>query len=478
MTAKYRSSLTAKIFVITASLLIAACVLTYCAIAYFMPKTYSSALSLQLERRVEELIEQLQFITLSGCGELLDTFLLRNQVEISLYDANGQDIPLPTTVATTLAPGTFDHTIITSVPNDDDSFAISIAEDSFSSSGYPVRFSNSDAYYTLVVTAQLPEVNQAVAALDRILPLVMLIVLLISLVGALVYSRYVTHPIVQLSNVSSKMSHLEFGWQCEERRTDEIGVLARSLNQMSARLSQALSELRQANQALQNDIARERSLEKQRVAFFSAASHELKTPITVLKGQLEGMLHEIGVYRDRETYLARSLAVAGQLETMVQELLTVSRMDNAGFALRRCPFDLVILLQTQLHAFGDLIEQRGLQVHTCLEAPQLVMGDRVLLGKALHSILANAVQYCAPGKDLFIKAYDRTVSIENAGAPIPDADLPHLFEAFYRVEQSRNRQTGGSGLGLYLVKLILDLHGAQYAITNTASGVCFQLTLP
>ena len=110
---------------------------------------------------------------------------------------------------------------------------------------------------------------------------------------------YITRPIVQLSGISQRMANLDFSYKCQEKRGDEIGVLGRNLNELSERLSTSLNDLREANCALRQDIDRERELEKQRTTFFSAASHELKTPITVLKGQLSGMLAGVDIYKDQ-----------------------------------------------------------------------------------------------------------------------------------------------------------------------------------
>ena len=145
-----------------------------------------------------------------------------------------------------------------------------------------------------------------------------------SLLCALVYSRYITRPIVRISGIAQNMAQLDFNWQCQETRRDEIGALSRSLNQMARRLSAALAELEAANRALQKEVERERELDRQRMSFFSAASHELKTPVTILKGQLTGMLEGIDVYRDRDKYLLRSLQVTGRMEKLIQE--TIDRL--------------------------------------------------------------------------------------------------------------------------------------------------------
>lgn len=483
MIRKFRSSLTAKIFAITAGLLALACVLTYSVVAYFMPKSYSSDLSAALERRTAELVENLQFVPFDESGDLLLSFIAQNKVSLALVDAAGNNVALPVDsdfgVYVTADPNEAVDVFRESVIQSEDNFsvAVSSADSASTTFAQPVRFAGSEERYTLLVTAELREVNQAVAALGDILPLVLLAILAVSLLGALVYSRYVTRPIVRISGISQKLAELQFSWSCDERRQDEIGVLARSLNGLSERLSAALSELRRANASLQSDIERRRALEEQRIAFFSAASHELKTPITVMRGQLEGMLHRVGAYRDRDKYLARSLAAAEQLETMVQELLTVSRMD-ASTAPTREHFDLAALLRGQAEAHEALAEARGVTLHADIEGPAPVSGDRALLGKALGCLISNALLYSPAGERARVSLRGKAVSIENTGVHIPEEALPHLFEAFYRVDPSRNRSTGGSGLGLYLVALILDQHGGTYRIENTPEGVRFLLALP
>ena len=146
--------------------------------------------------------------------------------------------------------------------------------------------------------------------------------------------------------------------RCAEERTDEIGTLAHSLNTLADRLSATMQALQEANASLQADIHRERELEQARLNFFSAASHELKTPITIIKGQLSGMLDGIGAYTDRDKYLARSLTVLGQMEGLVQELLTLCRMEQAA-APSMTPVDLAACIQECIQEYAGLFEQES-----------------------------------------------------------------------------------------------------------------------
>ena len=251
---------------------------------------------------------------------------------------------------------------------------------------------------------------------------------------------------------------------------------------MAQKLSNALRELKASNEALRGEMEQERELDRQRMAFFSAASHELKTPVTILRGQLSGMLDGVDVYRDREKYLARSLQVTARMEKLIQEILTISRMEAQDISCIQEKIDVSEMVGQQLKLDADLIQQRHLNVTADLCPDLIVYGDPSMLAKVIGNLLSNAALYSPDGEEIRIwtglKENSPTLTIENTGVHIGTAALPHLFEAFYREEQSRNRRTGGSGLGLYLVRIILDRHRAKCWIDNTAEGVlatvCFK----
>ena len=155
--------------------------------------------------------------------------------------------------------------------------------------------------------------------------------------------------------------------------------------------------------------------------------------------------------------------------------MTISRLDTPGYGCKKSEFDLSKLIQERLLAHEDLFVQRDLTVEKYISPEISVLGDQGLLQKAVDNLLGNAATYSPMGNCIVIKLWENgnqvNLTIENTGVQIPDGDIPKLFEAFYRVDPSRNRQTGGTGLGLYIVKTILDLHGATIGITNTRQGV-------
>jgi two-component system sensor histidine kinase VanS len=336
-------------------------------------------------------------------------------------------------------------------------------------------FADSTNEYKLFLTKNTDKESQVIEALQKSIPVLSIVIFAVSVIAAFFYTWYLTIPIIKISQLSKQMSDMDFSGLCPTNRTDEIGVLSHSLNDLSEKLIAALSELQTANQKLQADIDIERQLERQRVEFFSAASHELKTPITIIKGQLQGMLYQIGRYKDRETYLAQSLEVINTLEKMVQELLTISRLDTPGYTCKKSDIDFSKLINERLAAYEDLFMQKELNVEKSIMPGLYVSGDIQLLQKVIDNLLGNAATYSGAGNYISVKLWKEfekvNLTIENTGVQIPDEDIPKLFEAFYRVDHSRNRQTGGTGLGLYIVKTILELHGAKIKIANSVQGV-------
>ena len=465
---KIRKSLTARIFLITVLVLLGAGTITFGLIAWATPSSYRAVIDADLTRQVQALTETLQDVPLADCGPALEDFVREAGADVTLAAPDGgivfSNVQLAGEALAEDAAAT-DETEAT--------IAVTTAEQATLTA--EVFFSDQARSYTLYVTPRLEAENVAVRALIQMAPWVLLTVLLFSLLGAFVYSRYITRPIVQMSDIAGKMADMDFDWKCQETREDEIGHLGRSLNQMAAKLSQALEALKASNAALRGEVEQERALDLQRRAFFAAASHELKTPVTILRGHLSGLLDGIGIYQDQEKYLARSLQTTARMEHLIQEILMVSRMEVRDSAMVQERLDLSAITEEQLALAGDLLEQKNLRVTADLSPALMVDGERAMLAKAIGNLLANAALYSPCGENIRIwsgmKDDALTLIIENTGVHIGEDALPHLFDAFYREEGSRNRQTGGSGLGLYLVRIILERHGASCAIDNTAAGV-------
>lgn len=521
MKKKIKNSLAAKIFLLALCLLMLCNLATCFFISLLMPKTYSMYLNDSLNERVENLIDALKTVTIQNSGVLFDSFLNSSDISsLKLINEHGAVISLPTQMppydiaavsigniieglveeALEQSEVFYDSDILseynssypseyieqnvqseyhTALENFSADIALvegtSILEENaepLTMQSFDFSFLDSDLRYHLLVCGNPKPIHQIKQVFLWLMPLLVLLTILIASITAVLFSYIVTKPILKICGIAHNMSQLSFDWQCDETRTDELGILEKSLNILSYKLSNALSSLQTANQKLKDDMEKEKQ-------FFSAVSHELKTPITVIKGQLEGMLFDIGVYKDHKKYLSRSLSVAGTLETMVQEILTVSRLETT--ALPHSQLDMAPLIKSYLLSTEDLIVNKELSLHTQIDAPALVTGNKIMLSKVIGNLISNAIFYSPPQNTISLSAKMVegifTFQIENTGVHIPEEALPKIFDPFYRVEQSRNRQTGGSGLGLYIAQKILEQHHSCCTAKNTEKGVCFSFVL-
>lgn len=461
---KLRSSLTAKIFLLLALMLTVCCIATYAFIAWLIPKTYPSHIDMNsVEAFAEHIIEEFQN-TDSKELEIMATGIqdaARTQygedLELYLFNSSGEKVYGSETIQT--------HQKLEHIANRTEIYP-------FTSEGSPEE-------YCFFFIDGTQAVNQALEAITQAFPYLCITIFIISILAAFICSKYITMPILKISKASQNMMELDFSKQEKSKRTDELGTVYNNLSSLAHKLSLTLDELENANEQLKKDIDKERLLERQRTEFFSAVSHELKTPITIAKGQLQGMICEVGRYKDRNTYLVKSLEVINDLETMVQELLTVSRMDVSGYVCRRDPFDLSLQIKQCLTAQEDIFIQKDMRVSSDLQENIIYHGDQQLLKQVFDNLICNALNYSPTGNQIHIflklKSDKIIFFIENTGVHIETEELPRLFEAFYRPDQSHNRQTGGSGLGLYIVKKILDMHNAHYSLENSKNGVVFHI---
>lgn len=437
---------------------------TYAFIAWLIPKTYPSQIDLDsVEVFAQRIIEEFQHT------DYRELEIMASSIEKAARTQYGEDLELY--LFNSAGVKVYGREAIQS----------NLKLDSIANRTkiYPFTFERSSEEYSFFFMDGTQAVNQALKAINQVFPYLIITIFIISILAAFICSKYITLPILKVSKASQKMMKLDFSCLEKSKRTDELGTVYNNLSSLAHRLSLTLNELENANKQLKEDIKKEQQLERQKTEFFSAVSHELKTPITIAKGQLQGMICNVGRYKDRDTYLVKSLEVINNLETMVQELLTISRMDVSGYACRREPFELTLQIKQCLTAQEDIFIQKDIELSFDLHESVIYYGDQQLLKQVFDNLISNALNYSPSGNQInvFLKQNNEKIDffIENTGAHIETEELSRLFEAFYRSDQSRNRETGGSGLGLYIVKRILDLHKAHYSLKNSKDGVVFHI---
>lgn len=447
MIKKIKSSLWLKIFLLLVVLLFAVSFLLYGIVMAVMPSSYQSLVASDYNEQVSQLVAELEGCPLETANERLYDFCFAYGASAKLQ-GNGGSISFG---------GELEK------PEDNAAQTVTAV------------LNLKEGTYTLSVTISGKWVNQVTQAFWRLLPIISAIILAISLVAAYFVSRLLTRPILAISRISKRLTALDMTWRCDTARTDEVGTLAENLNTMAARLDGALKELTAANEKLQADIGRERRQEKLRVDFFRAVSHELKTPITVLKGELEGMIYRVGEYKDRDAHLRQSMRTVNEMESLVKEILSASRMAGTEFNLTVSNFDLSQLIRESCRKWQGAAEDKRQSFFVEIEDACMIRGDVALLQKAVSNLIGNAVIHSPEQASVAVTFKDMVLRIANSGVSIGAGSLKQIFAPFYRAEESRNRKTGGSGLGLYIVKTILERHGLQYKIENTSDGVCFTI---
>lgn len=483
MKKRIKDSLGIKIFLITSLLLILTCALIYGFISYSMPISYQFVIKNDIKEQIKEATKELSQVTLQECDDILKKLSLQINSEVTILNENGDEVKK---VGDGENKKKKEHYIeeIYKMPISSALWSSNVVEETYEDTdtmswGINFYFSDFGEEYILIIQIESQKMSEVERALLKLLPWLSVSILLVSILGSYVYSFYITKPIIKISRIANQMARLEFDFQCDEKRKDEIGILGKSLNELSQRLSIALNDLKNTNLALEKDIENERKLEKKRKEFFSAVSHELKTPITIIKGQLEGMLYKVGVYKDTDTYLKKALGVVEQMEGMVKEILVISRIESNEVFTKRREIDLTKLLEKETEKYLELMERKQQQLRFTAEKGLKINMEEALLKHVFSNLYSNAVSYSPEFAEIRVSAQKKEkqifFSIENTGVTIPKEDLDRLTDAFYRIEQSRNRKTGGSGLGLYIVKTILEREKAIMKIKNTKESVKIEI---
>lgn len=333
--------------------------------------------------------------------------------------------------------------------------------------------------YTSYVYQPINDIGNVLAELFRF---VVPVILLISMAAAFLYAKIVSRPIISLSKSAKQMAKMDLDTQCSTKRKDEIGILANSLNELAVNLSASLRELEQQNETLQSEMQIEKELDKKRRDFFNMASHELKTPITVLRGYLEGMIYEIGIYQNRDEYLMKSLEKLEQMEQLVRELLNISRMEQMHLSSENNNCNLQEIIDTVIVELEELRQKGNIRIKNRIKQPIFVHADKTQMFRIIMNIIKNAIVHSPDRAQVMIDTRKSgqylELSVINTDTFISEEELPYLFQPFYRIDKSHNRNTGGSGLGLYIISIILDAYHFGYEIKNTKAGVEFNIKIP
>ena len=316
--------------------------------------------------------------------------------------------------------------------------------------------------------ADVAPVTQAKLATLHVLPYTMLGSLLVALMFSYIYSRFVTRPIRQMAAVTTTMQRLEKGAHYPVNSHDEIGVLGRNINELYQNLWQTIRSLEHENKRITQ-------LEKEKIAFLRAASHELKTPLAALRIMLENMQLNIGEYKNRDQYLAESVAQVDRLAAMVNDVLRSGSV--AEQALRQEKRLRIDKLITEVVDDYMLLAKTRNMAFTVNTEPTTIRANRDMIRHVISNLVSNAVRHGDVGSVIKITCDQHELAIENACKPLTKQQLQHVFDPFYRSSDGTKQHADSSGIGLYTVKMLLDAKGLDYDFTPHSQSMRFIVKL-
>ena len=338
-----------------------------------------------------------------------------------------------------------------------------------------------DGSFCLLRTA-LESIHNSSAIANRFMGYIGIAISLLGALFALFLAGRLTKPIRDLTEISSRMKNLDFSAKYDGKSRTEIAELGENINELSEILERTISELKTANNELREDIERKEKTEEMRQEFLSGVTHELKTPLALIKGYAAGL--QEGVADDPQSavyYTEVIVDEADKMNRIVTRLLSLNQLEFGKTEFTMVRFDIVGFVEGCLQNADMLAKKKEIRVKIQKRPPLYVWADEFWTEEVFMNYFSNAVNHCNGKKVIDIHFEEKQncvrVVVFNTGSPIPEESLPHLWEKFYKVDKARTREYGGSGVGLSIVKAIMDQMHQDYGVINYDNGVAFWFEL-
>lgn len=336
---------------------------------------------------------------------------------------------------------------------------------------------------SIMLRLAIQGIKDNVTIFNKFITYIGIAITLIGIVVAYIFSSYFTKPIMQLSELAKKMAAMDFDARYEGNDKGEIGILGESMNYMSSRLEQNIAQLKSANLELQRDIDKKVKIDQMRTEFLSNVSHELKTPIALIQGYAEGLKE--GITDDPESmdfYCSVIMDEANKMNMMVKKLLTLNQIEFGDEELVMERFDIIELVSSVVNANELRAGQKGIKIIFNQADEHIdVWSDEYKIEEVITNYISNAINHCDFEKRIEVNVKKNgdniRVSVFNTGNNIPEEDINNIWGKFYKVDKARTREYGGNGIGLSIVKAIMDSYGKEYGVRNLDNGVEFWFDL-
>lgn len=341
------------------------------------------------------------------------------------------------------------------------------------------KFSDGENF---LIRSPLESIKESVQLSNQFLLYIGAVALIICAILVWFFSKRLTAPVRELATLSEKMANQDFEAKYTGGGPSEIAELGENFNQMSWKLERSISDLKSANNNLQKDIEQKEKLEQMRNDFLGNVSHELKTPLALIQGYAEGL--KDGVTSDPESmefYCDVIIDEAGKMNKMVRNLLTLNQLEFGDEDITFERFDLTAVIRGVIQSMDIMAQQDGATVNFRQDEPVYVWADEFKVEQVIRNYMSNAFHHLDGEKIVEVKIHldenRAKVTVFNTGTPIPEEDLAHIWDKFYKVDKAHTREYGGNGIGLSIVKAIMESFHQEYGVKNYENGVEFWFTL-
>lgn len=349
-------------------------------------------------------------------------------------------------------------------------------------SHYLELFGRLDSGYFVYIRTNYQSMRENARISNRFLGYIGVVAILLGGTLLLFISNSFTKPILHMTDIARRMSQLDFEAKYPVTTRDEIGMLGTSINTLSEQLEETISELKAANNELQKDIEHKIQIDEMRKDFLSNVSHELKTPIALIQGYAEGLHDNINEDSEsREFYCDVIIDEANKMNKMVKKLLTLNQIEFGNNQVTFDRFDVVQVIQSVIQSASLLAEQKEASIYMEEYSPMYVWADEYMVEEVITNYVSNAINHVDGEKHIIVRLEEREavvrISVFNTGKCIPEDELDKIWIKFYKVDKARTRAYGGSGIGLSIVKAIVESMNQKCGVINRENGVEFWFEL-
>lgn len=336
----------------------------------------------------------------------------------------------------------------------------------------------------VLMRSALDSIRESVKISNRFLFGIGILAAAISTLVTIFASKRFTTPLVELTDISKRMTELDFEakYTAKQEWKNEIDELGEHMNELSEKLEKTISELKSANNELMIDIEKKTQIDNMRKEFLSNVSHELKTPLALIQGYAEGLKECINEdEQSRDFYCEVIMDETDKMNRMVKKLLTLNQLESGNEMVKMERFDLTELIHGVLRSHEILMNQSGVSLAAVPAQPLYVWADEFMVEEVVTNYLTNAIHYAERERQILISYQEKEncvrVSVFNTGEPIPEAEVQKIWTKFYKVDKARTREYGGSGIGLSIVKAIMEGFHRECGVKNHENGVEFWFEL-